>query len=231
MTDPIETAREDGRIKLSEPESKRLLVDAGIDVPDYQVVSDADAAVAAADEIGYPVVAKVCSPAVTHKSEWGDGAGVAVGLESPDAVREAAAAIWTTADEANIDADILVETAVDLDRGTETIVGGLRDPSFGPTVLVGSGGVLAEVYEDVAHRLAPTDISEATEAINELTAVRLLDGYRGRPPANKEALAACVVAVGDLLCEHEEIAELDVNPVLATPDGATALDAFVRLRE
>jgi acyl-CoA synthetase (NDP forming) len=229
--DPIAAAREEGRTTLTEPEAKRLLADAGVDVPTYRVAADAEEAVDAAAEVGYPVVAKVCSPAVAHKSEWGGGVGVAVGLESAEAVREAAAAILETAADEGISADVLIEAAAPLDRGTEVIVGGLRDPSFGPTVLVGLGGVFTEVYEDVAHRLAPIDAAEAREAIDELTAATLLSGYRGAEAADLTALADCVVAVSDLLSEREAIVELDVNPVLATPEGATALDAFVRLSE
>jgi succinyl-CoA synthetase beta subunit len=231
MTDPIATARTEGRTTLTEPEAKRLLTEAGIDVPAHRIARDADEAVEAAVDIGYPVVAKVCSPAVTHKSEWAGGVGVTVGLDTPEAVREAASAIREAADEAGIDASILVEAAAPLERGTETIVGGVRDPSFGPTVLVGLGGVFTEVYEDVAHRLAPIDTAEATEAIQELTAARLLQGYRGHPAGDTDALAACVTTVGDLLDSREAIVELDVNPVLVTPEGATALDAYVRLSE
>lgn len=228
-TDPIAVAREEGRTTLTEPEAKRLLADAGVDVPAHRVVTDPEAAVEAAEELGSPVVAKVCSPAVVHKSEWGDGVGVAVGLDSPDAVRAAASTILETAAEQDVDADVLVEAAAPLDRGTEVIVGGLRDASFGPTVLVGLGGVFTEVYEDVTHRLAPIDATEAREAIDELTAAELLAGYRGAEAADRAALADCVVAVGDLLADRDEVVELDVNPVLATPEGATALDAFVRL--
>ncbi|MFB6271069.1 MAG: acetate--CoA ligase family protein, partial [Halobacterium sp.] len=109
------------------------------------------------------------------------------------------------------------------------IVGGLRDPSFGPVVLTGLGGFFTEVYEDTSHRIAPIDAAEAREAIEELTAIELLEGYRGREPADVGALADVVAAVGDLVTEHEAISEVDVNPVLATGDGAVALDALVVL--
>lgn len=232
--DPIATARRDGRTTLTEAVAKTLLVDAGIDVPASRVVGGSDAAaeaVEAAEAIGYPVVCKVSAPAVTHKSEWAGGAGVAVGLDSPEAVGSAAERIGSAADEAGIDADVLVEAAHDTGAGTEVIVGGLRDPSFGPVALVGLGGVFTEVYEDTSHRLAPIDRAEARRAIDELTAARLLDGYRGQRAADLDALADVVVAVGDLVVEREPIAEIDVNPVLATADGAVALDALVALEE
>ena len=220
--DPIVAAQEDGRTTLTEAEGKRLLASAGVETTDFRVCEDADAAVEAADAIGYPVVVKVSSPAVTHKSDWAGGIGVAVGLDSPDAVRDAAAGIRTAAEERGVDAGVLVEAAMDLDRGTEVIVGGVRDPSFGPVVLTGLGGVFTEIFEDTSHRIAPIDHTEARSAIEELHAAELLHGYRGR------VRTAAVVAVGDLVTEYP-IAELDVNPLLATADGVIALDALVVL--
>lgn len=227
---PIATARADGRTTLTEAEGKRLLDAAGIDTPAFEVCADADAAVGAAEEIGYPVVVKVSSPAVTHKSEWAGGIGVAVGLASAADVRDAATDVFAAADERDIDADVLVEEAMDLDRGTEVIVGGLRDPSFGPVVLTGLGGVFTEIFEDTSHRIAPIDRAEARSAIEELQAAPLLEGYRGGEPADVDALASAVAAVGDLVVDHP-IAELDVNPVLATIDGVIALDALVVLED
>ena len=183
----------------------------------------------AAADLGFPVVVKVASPDVTHKSEWAGGAGVAVGLDSAEDVRDAADRILSAAGEAGIDADVLVERALDTDAGTEVIVGGLRDPSFGPVVLTGLGGVFTELFEDTSHRLAPVDRAEARSAIEELRAARLLEGFRGGPRADVDALADVVVAVGDLVCEHDAVAEVDVNPVLAGADGAVALDALVVL--
>lgn len=231
MSDSVESARANGRTALTEAESKRLLADAGIAVPAFEVVESGAEAVTAADEIGYPVVAKVASPAVQHKSEWGGGIGVAVGLDTPEAVREAADRILQAADDGGIEAAVLIEAAADVDAGTEVIVGGVRKPAFGPTVVVGLGGVFTEVLEDVTHRLAPIDRREALAMLDELAGARLLRGHRGRPPADLNALADAIVAVGDLLVEREAIAEIDVNPVLATAEGATALDALVVLTE
>jgi len=228
--EPIATAREDGRATLTEAEGKRLLASAGVETTDFRVCVDADAAVEAAAAIGYPVVVKVASPEVTHKSDWAGGIGVAVGLDSPEAVRDAAAEILAAAEERGIAADVLVEEAMDVDRGTEVIVGGVRDPSFGPVVLTGLGGVFTEIFEDTTHRIAPIDHAEARSAIDELRAAELLYGYRGSDPADVDALAAAVVAVGDLVVGHP-IAELDVNPLLTTADGVIALDALVVLED
>lgn len=230
MSEAIEAARADGRNVLTEAEGKRLLANAGIETPAFDVCETPDAAVAAAEDIGFPVVVKVSSPAVAHKSEWAAGAGVAVGLDSTDAVAAAADRIFAAADERGIEADVLVEAAQDVDAGTEVIVGGLRDPSFGPVVLTGLGGVFTEIFEDTSHRIAPIDAAEAREAIAELEAAPLLEGYRGSDPADVGALADVVKTVGDLVTEYE-IAELDVNPVLATGAGAVALDAYVVLED
>lgn len=231
MSEPIKAAQADGRRTLTEAESKRLLADAGVATTSFVVADSAAAAANAAEEIGFPVVAKVASPAITHKSEWAGGAGVTIGLNSSEAVREAAAEILKAAESDGIDAGVLVEEARDVNAGAEVIVGGLRDPSFGPVVLTGLGGVFTEIYEDTSHRIAPIDRSEASDAIEELTAIELLKGYRGREPADLEALAEAVVTIGNLVVEHDAIAQVDVNPVLATAEGAVALDALVILED
>lgn len=231
MRELVRAAREEGRTTLTEAESKRLLADAGVSTPTFEVASTSDEAVAAADRLGYPVVVKVSSPAVTHKTEWGDGAGVALNLSSPDAVADAADSIFTAARTASINADVLVEEAAALDARTELIVGGLRNPSFGPVVLVGLGGVVTEVFEDTAHRLAPVSAAEARDAVQELTAAPLLQGYRDRTPADIDTLAKVVQTVGDIVVDNPAIAEIDVNPVLAGPDNAIALDAAILLED
>ncbi|QHS15689.1 acetyl-CoA synthetase I subunit beta [haloarchaeon 3A1-DGR] len=227
----IERARAAGRTTLTEAESKSLLDAAGIETPDRAVVADAEEAITAAEAIGYPVVAKVSSPAVTHKTEWADGAGVTLDLADADAVADATDAIREAAAAEGIEAEVLIEDAAALDAGTELIVGGMNTPSFGPVALVGFGGVFTEVYEDVAHRIAPVTAAEARAAVESLTAAPLLSGYRGRPPGDVDALVETVQAVGDLLVEAPAIDEIDVNPVLVSPDGAVALDALVVLAE
>ena len=227
----IERVRDDGRSALTEAEAKALFSDVGIAVPDHGVATTADEAVAVAERIGYPVVAKVSSPAVQHKTEWAGGRGVQVGLADEGAVRAAAGDILEAADEQGVDADVLVEEALDVEAGTEMIVGGVRDRAFGPAVLVGLGGVFTEVFEDTSHRLAPLSTAEARRAIEELRSVVLLSGYRGKPQADVDALAATVAAVGDLVVEQAAVAEVDLNPLLARESGVVALDALVTLTE
>jgi succinyl-CoA synthetase beta subunit len=229
--DHLETALEEGRTTMTEPESKRLLAEYGIEVPEFEVVSSADAATDAAERIGTPVVVKVVSPEVVHKSEWANGLGVQTGVDTPEEGAVAAQSIVESADERGVDVSVLVEASADLSNGTEIIVGGSRNQSFGPSVLVGLGGVFTEIYEDTAHRLAPLSVPTAHDAIGELQAAPLLDGYRNRPPADREGLANAIVTVGDLLNDNSEIAEVDVNPIYASPDRSLALDAHIVLED
>lgn len=232
MTDAaIGAARAAGRTALTEPEAKSVLEAAGLSVPEHRVVETPDAAVEAAEALGYPVVVKVVSSAVQHKSDWAQGPGVAVGLEDAAAVRGAARRIAEALDAAGTAGRLLVETAADVDAGVELLLGGTRHASFGPTVTLGLGGIYAEVFEDVAHRLAPVEPAEAHGMLDEFVGARLLAGVRGRPAADVEAVVDAVVGVGDLLTEEPAIAEVDVNPLLATADGVLALDALIVLRD
>ncbi len=230
-SDIIEHVRDEGRTALTEEEAKGLFADIGIAVPAHAVATSVEEATTEAERIGYPVVVKVSSPAVQHKTEWAGGRGVQVGLIDEAAVREAAEDILAAADDQGIDAGVLVEEQLDTDPGTELIVGGVRDRAFGPAVLVGLGGIFTEIFEDTSHRLAPLSSAEARSAIEELQSVVLLDGFRGRPPADIDAIAETVSAAGDLLAEHDAIAEIDVNPLLATEDGVVALDALITLAD
>lgn len=225
----VETARADGRSSLTEPEAKTLLAGVGLDVPSFRVVDTPESAVEAAESLGFPVVVKVVSSAVLHKSEWAEGAGVAVGLDDESEVRHAAGRIAEALRRQGLDGEILVESAADTRAGTELLLGGTRHRSFGPTVTLGLGGVYAEAFEDVAHRLAPVEPGEAYGMLEEFDGARLLERLRGRPAADADAVVDAVVAVGDLLAEESAIAEVDVNPLLATADGALALDALVVL--
>lgn len=231
MTDAIEAAHDESQTALTEFEAKRLLAERGISTPEGESVRSPDDAVEAADRIGYPVVAKVAAPSIQHKSEWAGGLGVNVALEDAATVRAAATDIFDAAAEREIDAAVLVEEAVDLDAGLEVIVGGTRDPSFGPTVLVGLGGIAVEVLQDTSHRIAPVSTAEALEMTRELEASPLFDGYRGGPAVDRTAVAETIVTVGELLADREEIREVEINPLLARSEGATALDALVTLED
>lgn len=229
VDDPIARARAAGRRTLTEAEAKALLEPTGITTPESRVVDGAGEAVEAAEAIGYPVVVKVSAGEITHKSEWHAGIGVALDLPDAAAVRAAADTIRSGLDEEGLDGQLLVEAAVDTDRRTELILGGARRPSFGPTVLLGLGGVVAEALDDVTHRLAPLTVMDAKAMMDELRGSVLLDGYRGQRPVDRGVVATAIVSLGELLVESEEIAEIDVNPFVVGGGEPIALDALVVL--
>jgi acyl-CoA synthetase (NDP forming) len=211
---------------LSESASKRLLAAYGIGAPPERLAGSAQAAAAAAREIGFPVVLKVQSPDIAHKSEAG---GLKLGLTGEEAVRQAYRDVTSAQPGARIEG---VLVARQVDPLAELIAGVKRDPLFGPVVLVGMGGIFTETIRDTSLRLPPLDTEMALEMIRELRGVPVLTGARGRPAADLEALAAVLVGLGELALDlGDRLLELDVNPLFALPDGAVAGDALVVLRD
>jgi acyl-CoA synthetase (NDP forming) len=223
------TAADAGTTALPERESLLLLAAAGIPVVEAHPVSDADAAVAAAAEIGGSVALKLDAEGLAHKSDVG---AVRLNLAGSDAVRAAGdelltlGASLTKAGKATV-RGLLVEPMAP--PGLELIAGITRDPQFGAIVLVGIGGVLAEVLDDVSLRLAPVSASEALAMLAELRGARLLDVTRGRPAIDRDAVASILVALGALAVARPDIRAIDLNPVIAGPDGSVAADALVVL--
>jgi acyl-CoA synthetase (NDP forming) len=226
-TDVIARARSEGRTVLTEVESKRILEDAGIPVIPTRQATDAEAAVQIAGEIGYPVVLKVVSPDVTHKSDAG---GVRLGLDSADAVRAAYDGIVESVKrhepEARVDGVSVQRMA---EPGIEVIVGVSADPQFGPVLMFGLGGVLVEVLKDVAFRIVPLERRDARQMLREIKGFPVLEGVRGRDPADLAALEELLLKVSAFAEAHPEVAELDLNPVFAYKDGAVAVDARIVL--
>jgi acetyl coenzyme A synthetase (ADP forming)-like protein len=199
----------------------------GIPLAAMRLAETPDAAVAAARAIGYPVVLKVESPDILHKTDVG---GVVAGVGDDAAVRAAFGRIVDSARGSQPAARIrgvIVQRM--LPGGTEVIVGAVTDPVFGRLTAFGLGGVLVEVFGDVTFRLAPTPADEALRMLGELRGARVLDGVRGAPPVDRAALASLIERVGALAADFPEIAELDLNPVFATPAGATAVDVRILL--
>jgi acetate---CoA ligase (ADP-forming) subunit beta len=225
MAGPIETARAEGRSLLNEVESKQLLEAAGIPTTSARLARSADEAAAMATEIGYPVVLKILSQDIAHKSDVG---GVALGLTDADAVRRGYEKMMADVAAAQPDARI---DGVSVQRqaapGTEVIVGVTRDPQFGPVVMFGLGGVLVEVLRDVAFRVVPLEPRDAGELVREIKGFPLLQGYRGALPADVAAIESLILKVSEFVESHPEVEELDLNPVFAYPDGAIAVDARV----
>lgn len=213
---------------LDDTAARAVLSAAGVALVRQEICADPAAAVAAADAIGYPVVAKVASSAIAHKSDLGL---VEIGLADAASVEEAAARILGRARERAPGADvegIAVQEMVT--GGVELLVGVSRDRVFGPVLAVGTGGIFAEVLDDVALSLAPVDAEDADAMLRSLRGNALLDGARGGAPVDRDAVIAAICAVGRIACDPR-VAELDVNPLVARPDGAWAVDALVVGRE
>jgi acetyl coenzyme A synthetase (ADP forming)-like protein len=219
----LDEVRADGRDALSAPEAKRVADAYGIPVPGEGLATTADEAISLAEEMGYPVVAKIVSPDILHKTE---AKGVLVGLNSTDEVRRGFDTIVQNATAYKSDAKITgVQIQQMLPEGTEVLVGAIKDPSFGPVVTFGLGGILVEVLRDVTFRLAPVTGEVALEMVNGIRTSEILRGVRGRPGVDIDGLANIIQAVSELVTDFPEITEVDLNPVLATEGGATAVDA------
>ena len=223
--DLIAEARAAKRTALDELAGKRLLASFGVSVPKSLVVQDVSAAAAACSSLKPPLVLKVVSPDILHKSDVG---GVRLGLNDAAEIEEAVRAMMRhpAIENARIDGFLLEEMAP---AGLEVVVGGLRDPQFGPLVMVGLGGVFVEVLADVAFRICPIARLDAEEMLDELKGAGLLRGARGRRPVSREAIVEVLLKVGGeggLLMTHgEDIAEADINPLIVSESGAVAVDA------
>ncbi len=209
---------------LSERESLVLLAAAGLAVTPYRWAADADGVVAGWRELGaVPAAVKLDAEGLVHKTEAG---GVVLGVADEAGLRAATRTLAANADGAGARVrGFLVEPMAP--AGVELIVGGRRDPVFGPAVLVGLGGILAEVLDDVAVLLAPVDDAEVLARLETLRGARLLHGVRGRPGVDLDSLAALVAQVGRLLVDDTAIVGIDLNPVIASPGGVVAVDALV----
>ncbi len=218
-------------VVLTEVESKHVLADYGLTVNRTEPAATADEAVAIAEQLGYPVVLKVRSRQILHKTDVG---GVALGLHGADAVRRAFDRIVASAQEARPDADVdgvTVQRMIASAKSLELILGARTDPTFGPAIMIGAGGILAELYQDRAVGLPPLNERLARHMLESLRAWPLLTGYRGRPPLDVDAVIEQVIRFSELVADHPEVAEIDVNPLLVTPSEAVALDARILLDE
>jgi len=217
----------EGRKALLEPEAKAICTDYGIPVTKFKVASNEKEAATFADEIGYPIVLKIVSQDIIHKSEAG---GVLINLKNGSEVGAGYLKIIENAKrykpEAKI-AGVLVQEMAP--QSTEVIVGAIKDPQFGQTVMFGLGGIFVELLKDVNFRIAPLTSEDAKEMITDLKAYPLLNGFRNSPPADIGALAAILCSTSRLVMEHPEIKELDLNPVMAYQKGAKTVDARIIL--
>ncbi len=223
----INHAKEDGRKALLEPEAKTICTEYGIPVTKFKVASNEKEASKYADEIGYPIVLKIVSADIIHKSEAG---GVIVNLKNQAEVAIAYRKILENVKKYKADAKIVGVLVQEMaPNSTEVIVGAIKDPQFGQTIMFGLGGIFVEVLKDVNFRIAPLTIDDAHEMITQLKAYPLLTGFRNTPPADIDALVAILCSTSRLVMANPEIKELDLNPVLAYQKGAKTVDARIIL--
>jgi acetate---CoA ligase (ADP-forming) subunit beta len=218
----ISEAIKAGRSALNEYEAKRFLASFGIPVCREIFVSDDAAAIRAAGEIGLPVVLKAAGERIQHKTELG---AVALNLKAEAEIRGEARRLLAIAGCEGL----LVQEMV---RGEREMVCGLtRDARFGPCVMFGLGGIFTEILDDAVFRVAPLTTNDALEMLEEIRAAKILQAFRGQPPADRAGLARILVALGEIGCRHEDVREIDINPVKIRPDGTpVAVDALVALR-
>jgi acyl-CoA synthetase (NDP forming) len=223
----LDQAKAAGRNALTAPEARTLCEAYGIAVPKEGVAANVADAAKLATSIGFPVVMKIVSPQILHKTEAG---GVLVGVKDADQAQEAFNTIVANARRYKADATIEgVQIQQMLSGGQEVIIGAVTDPAFGKLVAFGLGGILVEVLKDITFRLAPASREEALSMLDGIAAAEILKGVRGAPGVDREALATMIVNVSQLVSDFPEISELDLNPVFATPRGATAADVRVVL--
>ncbi|HEY3715069.1 MAG TPA: acetate--CoA ligase family protein [Jatrophihabitantaceae bacterium] len=219
----------EGRASLSAGEAKQVCDAYQIATPGEGLATSPEDAVTLAERLGYPVVLKIVSPDILHKTEAG---GVLVGLTDPAGVTQGYSQIVANAQAYKADASITgIQVQQMLTEGTEVIIGSVTDETFGKIVAFGLGGILVEVLKDVTFRLAPTSRDEALSMVDGIAAAEILRGVRGAEGVDRDALATLVQRVSDLVTDFPQFAEVDLNPVLATPSGATAVDVRILVDE
>jgi acetyl coenzyme A synthetase (ADP forming)-like protein len=224
----LDAVRADGRMAIGDSEARQILTAYGMKIPVSELAATPDEAVSTADQIGYPVVLKIASPDILHKTDVG---GVKVGLGSAEEVRDAFELMVYRAQRYLPQAHVwgcLVQQMVP-PGGLEVLVGMNRDPQFGPLVTFGLGGIYVETLKDVTFRIAPFAIQSAKNMLSEIRARALLDGVRGAPPVDKDAIVDTLLRIGQLVQDFPEIAELDINPLMVYPEGRGAIAIDMRL--
>jgi acetyl-CoA synthetase (ADP-forming) len=216
-----------GRKSLLETEAKTVCMEYGISVPKFKLAKNEIEAVKLAMSIGFPIVLKIVSPDIIHKSDVG---GVVVGIKNAEEVRSGYRRIMDNVKKHNPNANIVGMLVQEMaPAGTEVIVGSIKDPQFGPALMFGLGGVFVEVLRDVTFRIAPVNEDEAAEMISEVKAFPLLKGYRNTPPADLKAIVKVLVNTSKLVLDNPEIKELDLNPIIVYEKGAKTVDARIIL--
>ena len=209
---------------LTEFESKELLKEIGIPIPEQKLTKTKDETVSAAEKIGYPVVLKLMAEDVVHKSDTG---AVKLNIKNKEELGSAFDDLMKI--ESKSEKKISVQK-MEKEPITELIIGMTTDPQFGPALMFGIGGILVELLEDVSFRIAPITEYDAREQISEIKGFPILDGYRGKPKADIDAIVETLLKISDLVVKHEEIYEMDLNPVFIYDDGLICVDARIILK-
>jgi acyl-CoA synthetase (NDP forming) len=221
----MNSLRKEGRTQLTEVEAKILLKEIGIPVVRTELAHNRKEAISISKEIGFPIVMKIVSPDITHKSDVG---GVKLGLRNNTQVEKAYAEMMSTikskCPQARIEGVSIQPMAP---PGVEVIIGMTRDPQFGSLMMFGLGGILVELMKDVSFRIVPVGKKDAREMIEKLKTFPLLKGYRGREPVDIPFLEEMIVKVSEFIEKSPELKELDINPIFAYGKGAIAVDARI----
>jgi len=224
----IQAAMKNGRVNLLETEAKAICADYRMPIPPFELAKSAEQASSVAQKLGYPIVLKIVSQDILHKTEAG---GVLLGIQNPVDVRNGFSRIVDNARRYNSNAKlegVLVQRMAP--PGREIIIGGLVDPQFGQTLMFGLGGVFVEILRDVTLRIAPIVKQDAQEMIREIKAYPILKGFRGQPPADEDAIVDILLSASDLVMENQDINQMDLNPVMIYDKGASIVDARMILQ-
>jgi len=223
----IDQAKKEGRTILTEFESKKILKQVGIPVVEARLAKNQKEVVSLSQKIGFPVVLKIISPDVVHKTDSG---GVKLGLKSVSEVRKAYNEILASVKKQFPSAVIHGVSVQKMARpGTEIIIGTSKDPQFGPVIMFGLGGIFVEMLKDVSFRIIPVARRDVQEMIQEIKGYPLLQGYRGKEPASIPVLVDMILKISNLINKNPQIKELELNPVFAYKDRAVAVDARIIL--
>ena len=225
----IDKARSEGKTLLTEIESKGLLKQVGISVIDTKLATSREKAISVSRQFGFPVVLKIVSPDIVHKSDAG---GVKLGLRTSKQVGRAYDDILAAVKQKHPQAVIQGVSVQKMARpGVEVIIGMTKDAQFGPVLMFGLGGILVEILKDVSFRIVPLTKRDAGEMVREIKGYPLLEGYRGQEPVDVSKLEELLLKVSDFVEQNPEVKEIDLNPIFAYSDGAVAVDARVILEE
>jgi acetyltransferase len=227
VRETIDNALAEGRVTIGDAEARSILEAYDFKIPASKLAKNPDEAIAFAEEMGYPVVMKIASPDILHKTDVG---GVKVGLQNASDVRDAFDLITYRSQRYLPEARLwgcLVQKMVP--PGLEILIGMNRDPQFGPLVTFGLGGIYVEILKDVSFRVAPFSPREAEQMLSEIKTHALLDGVRGQAPKDKDALIDALLRIGQLVIDFPEIAELDINPFIVYDQGQGGVAIDMRL--